>query len=1128
MTELAFTQQIKLAEISAFNWGSFDGLHTARVDPDGTLITGDNGSGKTTLVDGVMALLLPAGKNAFNIAAAQGDRSDRSLLSYIRGSYGKDHDGARTRVRNKRDGPTHTALRALYKADDGSEVVIAALFWTTQTTSKLSEVQRIYLIGRTDYTLRQLLLDFGDGNVRQLKQKLNDNPRLQLFDGSFDEYRECYQRALRIENRNAPELLARALGLKKIDDLTLLIRTLVLEPSGVREDARNAVNEFNDLRAIHEKMVDAGEQVEALDSLPRTTKQISALQQQIDMLIEEIRIIGSFFAQQSVVLWDARRKSSEVKVSHQQKAIEDLKLQLEASEAEERDRYADYREAGGDRIENLRRDLSNQELALKRVISNASEYQKAAGVLGLSDSLQQNLFQQNQDAATGYLDDSETPRKEAQDEFAAAGVVYSQLQGRLQALKTEIQEVESRPDSNIGTLYQRMREELVSALNIDKQSLPFIGELIDVADDQRDWQGAIERALGGLRTTLAVPESELARVTGWVNRRNMGVHVRLQVVREVSGSAHFKQHGYLRKLQWQQHPYREWLKHHLARFDLDCVDNPDALNNTPHAMTKEGLIQHEKGRYEKKDQQLITDRKYWSLGFSNRTRLGLLTRELKNLDIELEESNANVSKTREALDQFEQQHRHWQTLRQFRWSEVDLPTVQSTFDRIQRELTDLQKSTGKLATAKEIWQQAGQRLQAIKLKLDDANKTLWSLNNELKKAADAIVLAEHRIDGDVDPEVTDRLHKRVGDIEDNDLERIGDTERHYTAELNAKKNHLDDDRSKEVTRALQIISRFKTRWKEVSIDWSDKEVSHCDDYLEHLVNLQKEGLPQLVEKFSKRLNLHTTQSLANIREKIESEREEIRDRIDVINKVLFRTEFKSGSHLRLKIRREQHANVTDLDQRLKSLLNMANKSDNEARFQQLWNVIEAIEKASNPTTAHTQESKRLLDPRYQMNFCAEEVDSETGVILDVLESSDAKSGGEKESFAGIIVAASLAYVLTPAGNDSPVYSTVFLDEAFANTHEATSRRVLRVFKELGIHINLITPYKNLNLAREAASSLLIAERNAETHESRLCEVTWEEIDQQQKEKASQTLAEAADLNIVVEHSDPPLEPTPSH
>lgn len=59
MTELAFTQQIKLAEISAFNWGSFDGLHTARVDPDGTLITGDNGSGKTTLVDGLWHCCYP-------------------------------------------------------------------------------------------------------------------------------------------------------------------------------------------------------------------------------------------------------------------------------------------------------------------------------------------------------------------------------------------------------------------------------------------------------------------------------------------------------------------------------------------------------------------------------------------------------------------------------------------------------------------------------------------------------------------------------------------------------------------------------------------------------------------------------------------------------------------------------------------------------------------------------------------------------------------------------------------------------------------------------------------------------------------------------------------------------------
>ncbi|PKM34966.1 MAG: hypothetical protein CVV06_18785, partial [Gammaproteobacteria bacterium HGW-Gammaproteobacteria-10] len=160
-----------------------------------------------------------------------------------------------------------------------------------------------------------------------------------------------------------------------------------------------------------------------------------------------------------------------------------------------------------------------------------------------------------------------------------------------------------------------------------------------------------------------------------------------------------------------------------------------------------------------------------------------------------------------------------------------------------------------------------------------------------------------------------------------------------------------------------------------------------------------------------------------------------------------------------------------------------------------------LDKASNPATANTQESLRLLDPRHQLSFYAEEIGSEDGEVRDVLMSSSGKSGGEKESFAGTIVAASLAYVLTPDGSDRPVYSTVFLDEAFSNTAEAVSRRVLRIFKELHIHVNLITPYKNLNLARESASSLLIAERDGAVHESSLCEVTWQEIDERLRQQA---------------------------
>lgn len=199
------------------------------------------------------------------------------------------------------------------------------------------------------------------------------------------------------------------------------------------------------------------------------------------------------------------------------------------------------------------------------------------------------------------------------------------------------------------------------------------------------------------------------------------------------------------------------------------------------------------------------------------------------------------------------------------------------------------------------------------------------------------------------------------------------------------------------------------------------------------------------------------------------------------------------------------------------MLSQVTSGDHEARFQQLVRVIEILDKASSPATSGTLESLRLLDPRFQMSFYAEELDNVSSEVRDVLESSSGKSGGEKESFAGTIVAASLAYVLTPDDRDRPVYCTVFLDEAFSNTAEAVSRRVLRVFNELHIHINMITPYKNLNLARESARSLLIAERDPEKHDSRLCEVTWAEIDRKLAEERKKTIrGEAARLGVEFE------------
>lgn len=252
-----------------------------------------------------------------------------------------------------------------------------------------------------------------------------------------------------------------------------------------------------------------------------------------------------------------------------------------------------------------------------------------------------------------------------------------------------------------------------------------------------------------------------------------------------------------------------------------------------------------------------------------------------------------------------------------------------------------------------------------------------------------------------------------------------------------------------------------------------------------------------------------------IQDKLNHARDDILERIERINQVMQRTEFKVGSYLRLGCKKEKYLHVQDFEQLLKQVLSGVNSDDYERRFKQLAELMTILDKASSSATANSLESLRLLDPRYQMSFHAEEVDLQTGDIRDVLESSSGKSCGEKESFAGMIVAASLAYVLTPDGYDYPIYSTVFLDEAFSNTAETVSRRVLKVFKALKIHVNLITPYKNLNLARESARSLLIAERDIERHESHLCEVTWREIDQRMQQHKQDIATQAEQLGIHV-------------
>ena len=1117
LSELFSTGQIRLAELSVYNWGSFHGLHSAKIDPEGTLITGDNGAGKSTLIDGLMALLLPSSKASFNIAAAQGDRSDRTLMSYVRGNYGKAHDGSETATLLKRSGATATGLRALYQADDGSKITLAALLWITQASNSLNDLKRLFVVGKRDVRLEELLHVFGEGNARVLKQHLKEDHQVEAFD-SFTEYQETYVRLLRMENRNAPALLSRALGLKKIDDLTSLIRDLVLEPSRVKDHAKLAVSEFDDLVSVHNELDDARRQRDALIELPEASQALNQAREEMRRILAELAGLPVYFGEQSSRLWQMKLKQYETELLQLAEEMERLEGLEEHATERVQGLFHAYQSQGGERLEGLRKDLKAATQMHEDSVRNAGAYQMDTRTLGLPDTLSLDVFQQNQVEAQAVLADTPALRQERQDQFALSAASLSHEQTQLKDLVKEIGEMESRPDSNIDPSYQKLRDQLVESLSLDPAEVVFVGELIDVLDAHRPWQGAIERALGGHRTTLLVPDERYRLVTKWLNTRHTGLHVRVQVVRlhQHPQVAEFLSDGFLKMLDWKPHPYRDWLKKHLSRFDLHCVASTEILDQTDFSMTIQGLVHLDKGRFEKKDQQRIDNPRFWCLGFTNKGRLAALRKDRVELEGQVDKLAQHTADARAAMDDFEKHTRVWEHIAQLTWANIDVQSAQDRKQLLKADLEALEQPDSELGMAKTRWEQAGVELKTVQEQKGAISKRIGGLDSNVTQANQQLEQAYEVAKAGLTDEVRELLILRVGQLHLEDLDGVAELQGRHRAELEEARKRTQNRELRASTKASGIVSDFKAKWSIIANDWLTG-VDGLEEYLDHLTHLEQEGLPDLVERFRERLNRNATQSLARISQTIQAEREDIQERIETINDVLERTEFKQGTYLRLGSRAETFEHVKTFNGQLMRVLARAGSDDHDARFVELKDLIEKLEKATNPATSGNLESLRLLDSRFQLSFFAEEVEKGSKKVRDVLESSSGKSGGEKESFAGTIVAASLAYVLTPDGSDRPLYCTVFLDEAFSNTAEAVSRRVLKVFRELKIHVNLITPYKNLNLARESARSLLIAERDQDKHESRLCEVTWEEIDQQLARHEQQSLQKAASsLGVEVE------------
>ncbi|HCK91801.1 MAG TPA: hypothetical protein DHW71_02375 [Gammaproteobacteria bacterium] len=1085
--------QVRLSQISLSNWGSFNApnIYTVNIHENGTLITGDNGAGKSTLIDGLMALLVAPSKASFNAAAAQNSKNDRTLVSYMRGSYGSEGDGLGARVKSKREGAVVTGLRALYEFDDGSCVTLMGLFWIPSNTNKSSDVRRIYMIAKQNLQLKDVLVEFKSMDVRHLKKWIGSHELISEYDQRFGQYQEAYRDLFSMDNPNAPELLQRALGLKRVDDLTELVRTLVLEPCSLKDDAKKVVESFADLNGAYQEMVDAKKQVEHLAPLKEIAAVYDKLSARTAQLLKEKKAFMPFYNKKYAIVLESSLKLIH---AHLQQIDVDLKA-CEGQLAQAKKDVATYRDlynrAGGDRLQKLKDQIDETVKVLNSLSTNSAEYQLFCDRLNFNNELVKSIFDENQHTCCGLLSKQSDEQFKLNKEMGQNLIAIDSAKETLESLKADLNIIRQQEDSNIDIEFQSIRDWLVGELALAKSECMFVGELIDVNESVKDvWQGAIERALGGIKTTLLITPKDQAKVTNWLNTHDLGLRFKVRVV---SDQWNFKQrkskeNGFVQHLKWKEHAFAPWLQKMVAQYDLTCVASTAELDATPFSLTKEGLVHLEQGKFEKNDRDACQDKRKWCLGFSNKDRVLMLEAECEQVNATLQGLLKQEQDLNDKSKEFRNNEKALEKIQDFKWDDINIKPIQEKYALLQEELQLLETKSTELQDSKRSLERAENNQNGLEdektrlnvlygMKKKESEDVQSKLENTLKQAA-----------VDIDEATEESLEKRFGVITLESDEQKEQVKSKLDSEHDAALNKLHVAEKK----ATRVITAFKSneRWKLHTLEWP-VDLAAMSDCLAHLETIEKEGLPSLETRFKNKLNNDVTQPLANLFNEYKHVQEEIHERIERINQVLQRTDYNPSCYLLLETKKEHHPHVREFFSQLQQCLSLAVSQDQDLRFAALKSVIDILDEACKSNSLN---HVRLLDPRYQLSFVAKLINKDTHEEVDSLGSSSGKSGGEKESFAGVIVAASLAYVLTPDGHDKPVYKSVFLDEAFSNTQESNSRRVLKVFKELSLQTNLLTPYKNLNLAREFAQSLLIVSRNPELHQTSVDEASWTEVE----------------------------------
>lgn len=1054
-------EQFRMSRLQVFNWGTFDGLHDIPVAQQGFLFVGRSGSGKTTLLDAISALLVPPRWIDFNAAARDASYRgrDRHWVTYVRGAWSEQKDGATGEIATRflRTGSTWSALALTFRGRHHRMVVLVGLFWLRGNTTGIRDVRRHYIIFERPFDLEELQ-DF-DLDLRRLKQTLADG----AFFDKFNPYCERFRRLLHIESEMALRLLHKTQSAKSLGDLNVFLRHFMLDTPGTFAVAERLVNEFAQLSQAHQAVVTARQQVQTLAPAREKHERLQRLLMEIESLESLKQGVDAYCAQVRTILLEERIKTLNVRA-------EGLKGELKHREAAAdnhrrivQDLENRHRELGGDRIERLTDEKKEREAERARRLGKREQARHACQTLEWPLPDASAAFSELLSRARRELEQRQEQSRQVQNRREELAVERNDA-GK--AFKDAVREVESleRQPSNIPGHMLELRRKIASALALGEDALPFAGELIEVLPQEAQWRGAIERVLHGFALSILVEERHYPAVSDCVNGMHLGkrlVYYRIAGINPAA-SISVSIDSLAGKLKLKEGPYRRWLRAELNhRFNYSCVDSVRAFKKHQRALTREGLVRHGKTRHEKDDRHRVDDRRYWVLGFDNRDKLALYQRQARELAQKIESLRRELDQLQTLEDRRAERALHCQTLVNLQWEEIDvtplierIAAIETQLDEIRRGNQALQQIQERIAAARGRLRQAEKAVQTLAVDRREVAKEIEARTTELIKLTESAPLQA------LTPEQRQGLDARFKALgKELSLENLDPQTLRVERQLGEDLKNLTEEQNQLVKAIEARFARFIATWRAES-DGLDPSVESAGDFLAKLQRLEVDGLPRHERRFFDLLKDQSHQNLASLNTHLRQARNEIRERMEMVNEGLQQAEFNRGSYLRIEVSDRRLPDVQDFKREIHEALSHAWAEERETAEQRFVILRGLVERLADQDPGQRRWRETVLDVRQHVEFIARELDAE-GSEIEIYRSGAGKSGGQRQKLATTCLAAALRYQLGGTDQDVPFYAPVILDEAFDKADNEFTALAMNIFTSFGFQMIIATPLKSV-------------------------------------------------------------------